>query len=84
MEKLGMDTTGLKFVQMDIDDPQSVAAAVAGRSLCIHTAGPFQQREDPALLSACIDAGIPYCDGAATEALPFCRRRRADDAAPRF
>ena len=49
---------------MDIDDPTSIARALEGRSLCIHTAGPFQQREVPTLLSACIDRGIPYCDGA--------------------
>ena len=28
----------------------------------MHTAGPFQQREDPALLRACLQAGVPYCD----------------------
>ena len=56
-------TAGLEFVEMDIDDPASIARALEGRSLCIHTAGPFQQRETPTLLSACIDEGIPYCDG---------------------
>lgn len=62
MEQLGMDTRELEFVQMDLDDPSSVAAAVNGRSLCIHTAGPFQQRKTPVLLKACIDARVPYCD----------------------
>ena len=28
----------------------------------MHTAGPFQQREDPALLRAALDARIPYVD----------------------
>ena len=52
----------LDFVPLDLDAPASLAAAVAGRACVIHTAGPFQQREDPALLKACIDARVPYCD----------------------
>ena len=52
----------LKFVQLDLDDAASLERAVAGRSLVVHTAGPFQQRTDPTLLKACIDAGVPYCD----------------------
>lgn len=62
LEGLGMDTTALEFVRMDIDDLDSITSAISGRSLCIHTAGPFQQRERPTLLSACIRAGVPYCD----------------------
>ena len=52
----------LKFVQLDLDDAASLERAVAGRSLVVHTAGPFQQRTDPTLLKACIAAGVPYCD----------------------
>ena len=52
----------IKFVQLDLDDAASLERAVAGRSLVVHTAGPFQQRTDPTLLKACIDAGVPYCD----------------------
>ena len=52
----------IKFVQLDLDDAASLETAVAGRSLVVHTAGPFQQRTDPTLLKACIDAGVPYCD----------------------
>ena len=48
----------LKFVQLDLDDAASLERAVAGRSLVVHTAGPFQQRTDPTLLKACIDAGV--------------------------
>lgn len=51
------------FVEVDLDgDEASLASAVAGRGLVVHTAGPFQQREDPALLRACVAAGVPYCD----------------------
>ena len=52
----------IKFVQLDLDDAASLERAVAGRSLVVHTAGPFQQRTDPTLLKACIAAGVPYCD----------------------
>ena len=52
----------IKFVRLDLDDAASLERAVAGRSLVVHTAGPFQQRTDPTLLKACIDAGVPYCD----------------------
>ena len=49
-------------MRLDLDDAASLERAVAGRSLVVHTAGPFQQRTDPTLLKACIDAGVPYCD----------------------
>ena len=52
----------IKFVRLDLDDAASLERAVAGRSLVVHTAGPFQQRTDPTLLKACIAAGVPYCD----------------------
>eukprot|EP00908_Phaeocystis_cordata_P018249 Transcript_2966.p2 GENE.Transcript_2966~~Transcript_2966.p2 ORF type:complete len:403 (+),score=152.63 Transcript_2966:33-1211(+) len=52
----------VSFVPLDLEEPATLGAAVAGRSLVVHTAGPFQQREDPALLQACIEAGVPYCD----------------------
>lgn len=59
--RLGID--GLSFANVNLDGPYSALVdAVRGRSLVVHTAGPFQQREDPALLRACIEAGVPYCD----------------------
>jgi saccharopine dehydrogenase-like NADP-dependent oxidoreductase len=33
-----------------------------GARLVVHTAGPFQGRRVPTLLSSCIDLGIPYVD----------------------
>ena len=60
-QRLGID--GLSFVPLDLDGARSdLLAAVQGRSLVVHTAGPFQQREDPVLLRACIEAGVPYVD----------------------
>ena len=54
---------GAGFVEIDLDgDRDALVEAVRGRSLVVHTAGPFQQREDPVLLRACIEAGVPYCD----------------------
>ena len=58
----GLGVGQLEFVPLDLEDPATLAAAVKGRSLVVHTAGPFQQREDPVLLKACIEQGVPYCD----------------------
>jgi saccharopine dehydrogenase-like NADP-dependent oxidoreductase len=53
----------LSFVRVDLDGGlEQLAAAVAGTSLVVHTAGPFQQRTEPTLLKAALSAGVPYCD----------------------
>lgn len=67
----GLGVSDVEFVRTDLDDSASLAAAVAGRSLVVHTAGPFQQREDPALLRAALEAGVPYCD--VCDELPLAR-----------
>ena len=55
--------SGVEFCRVDLDGgDEPMLAAVSGRSLVVHTAGPFQQREDPSLLRASIMAGVPYCD----------------------
>ena len=65
-----------KFVEIDLDGGDArLREAVAGRSLVIHTAGPFQQRTDPALLRAAIAEGVPYCD--VCDELPLARNARA-------
>jgi hypothetical protein len=46
----------------DIDDAASLAAALKGADLVIHAAGPFQRRNDCAVLEAAIAAGVPYMD----------------------
>ena len=51
-----------QFVPLNLDDYVTLEKAVTGHSLVIHTAGPFQQKTDPALLRAALQAGIPYCD----------------------
>ena len=68
--------TNTKFVEIDLDGGDArLREAVAGRSLVIHTAGPFQQRTDPALLRAAIAEGVPYCD--VCDELPLARNARA-------
>lgn len=54
---------GVEFVPVDLDGGDAgLLDAVSGRSLIVHTAGPFQQRTDPSLMRAAIAAGVPYCD----------------------
>lgn len=75
LQRRGMDTSALEFVRVDLDDPSLLAAAVNGCALCVNTAGPFQQRESPALLAACIDARVAYCD--VCDEIPLARSSRA-------
>ena len=49
-------------LRCDIDDPASLAAALKGADLVIHTAGPFQRRTECNVLEAAIAAGVPYMD----------------------
>ena len=60
-QRLQIPTLDWQPVDLDGGDA-ALTAAVAGYDLVVHTAGPFQQREDPALLRAAIAAGCPYCD----------------------
>lgn len=46
--------------QCDIDSPASLAAALKGADLVVHTAGPFQRRRGCNVLEAAIAAGVPY------------------------
>ena len=47
---------------VDINDPSSLLSAIKGADLVIHTAGPFQRRQDCNVLEACIASGVPYLD----------------------
>lgn len=52
-----------QFACVDLDGgDEALAESVSGYDLIVHTAGPFQQRTDPALMRAAITAGVPYCD----------------------
>jgi saccharopine dehydrogenase-like NADP-dependent oxidoreductase len=50
------------FLRCDIDDPASLAAALAGVDLVIHAAGPFQRAPRCAVLEAALAARVPYLD----------------------
>jgi len=51
------------FAKLDLADAGSVAAAVAGADLVVHSAGPFQGGGDRgAVMDAAIAAGVPYLD----------------------
>ena len=40
--------------QVDVDDLHSVTAALEGAALVVHTAGPFQRKENNVVLEAAI------------------------------
>lgn len=48
--------------RVDVDDAASLAAALEGADLVVHTAGPFQRRERCGVLEAAIAASVPYLD----------------------
>lgn len=50
------------YRQLNIDDPSSLLSSLSGIDLVIHTAGPFQRRQDCNVLEAAIAAGVPYLD----------------------
>jgi short subunit dehydrogenase-like uncharacterized protein len=51
------------FAKLDLADAGSVAAAIAGADLVVHSAGPFQSGGDRnAVMDAAIAAGVPYLD----------------------
>jgi saccharopine dehydrogenase-like NADP-dependent oxidoreductase len=56
------DLSSSVFTAVDIADKESVALAAASHDLVIHTAGPFQRRQDLSVLEACIAVGTPYLD----------------------
>ena len=54
---------GAQFAAIDLANPASLAAAVKGADLVVHSAGPFQGGgDDLAVLRAAIDAKVPYLD----------------------
>ena len=57
-----LGAAGARPRPLDIDDPPSLAAALRGADLVVHCAGPFQRRQDCAVLEAAIVARVPYLD----------------------
>ena len=51
------------FAKLDLADASSVATAIAGADLVVHSAGPFQGGGDRGVvMDAAIAAGVPYLD----------------------
>ena len=52
-----------EFAKLNLADASSVASAIAGADLVVHSAGPFQGGGDKCLvMDAAIAAGVPYLD----------------------
>ena len=73
MKNKVIPSSGVDFLSMDIDGEvsalqqslqnwKSKCTSDDNDCLVVHTAGPFQGRRDPTLLSSCLDLSIPYCD----------------------
>eukprot|EP00897_Mesotaenium_endlicherianum_P002731 jgi/Mesen1/2486/ME000159S01610 len=54
--------SGAVFVPCDVDDYESIVRAIDGADLVVHTAGPFQRREECIVLEAAIATRTPYMD----------------------
>lgn len=69
----------MKFSQIDLEDAPSLAKALAGCDLVVHTAGPFQRKSRPEVLEAAIQAKARQwlCDGVEQ----FGRRARTSSVA---
>lgn len=50
------------FVEVALDDKESLCDAIRGADLVIHTAGPFQGRTIPQVLDAALECGVAYVD----------------------
>ncbi|NYJ04264.1 saccharopine dehydrogenase NADP-binding domain-containing protein [Petropleomorpha daqingensis] len=46
---------------VDVDEPDSLSAALAGARVVLNTVGPFTRRAGP-VIAACLAAGVPYVD----------------------
>jgi saccharopine dehydrogenase-like NADP-dependent oxidoreductase len=51
----------VRFVRLDLDSSDALAAAIAGVSLVIHCAGPFHHRDDR-VLQLCMQHHVHYLD----------------------
>ncbi|CAN0575179.1 unnamed protein product, partial [Ectocarpus sp. 12 AP-2014] len=60
----GYDYSDVKFVELDLGDAASLASALNGCDLVVHTAGPFQRKTRPELPASCaaLKIGVPYVD----------------------
>ena len=74
-----------RFEPVNISDPISIAALIAGADLVVHSAGPFQSGggDNGNVLDACIKKGVAYldvCDDAGYAANAKAKSKQAADA----
>ncbi|CAM9708080.1 unnamed protein product, partial [Ectocarpus fasciculatus] len=59
----GYDYSDVKFVELDLGDAASLASALDGCDLVVHTAGPFQRKTRPEVVPAAVSTPlVPYVD----------------------
>lgn len=51
----------VRFLELDLSEPERVRQAIANHHLVLHSAGPFHYR-DTRVLQMCIEAGVDYAD----------------------
>jgi hypothetical protein len=56
------DLSKASHIQLDIHDQASVERAIQGADLVVHTAGPFQRKQECSVLQAAIASKVPYLD----------------------
>lgn len=56
------DLSKASHIQLDINDQSSVENAIQGADLVVHTAGPFQRKQECSVLQAAIACKVPYLD----------------------
>ena len=74
-----------RFEPVNVSDPISIAALIAGADLVVHSAGPFQSGggDNGNVLDACIKKGVAYldvCDDAGYAANAKAKSKQAADA----
>lgn len=52
------DYSDIAFCELDLGDTGSLASALSGCDLVVHTAGPFQRKNTPEVLEAAIEAKV--------------------------
>ncbi|CAM9602417.1 unnamed protein product [Discosporangium mesarthrocarpum] len=56
------DYSNIGFCTVDLEDSSSLKAALSGCDLVVHTAGPFQRKQNPEVLKAAIASKVDYVD----------------------
>lgn len=60
---LSTHTNEYNFVPIELSDKAQLSSLISAHDLVIHTAGPFQRRENPTLvLESAMSAKVPYMD----------------------